>query len=390
MTLRLAAWETTAACNLACAHCRAEARTEPDPDELSTGEVKALVNDIAAMPRPGASRPVIFIISGGEPLLRPDVFEIAAHSTAAGLHTVLATNGTLLDQAAVTHLREAGVRRLSVSLDGPGPESHDVFRGVPGAFDRAAAGLAEARAQGLPVQINTTVTRRNAGLLPEMLEKAVELGAVAWDVFMLVPTGRGTAEPGVSAAEYERILHWVARTSFTAPVEVKVTCGPHYARVWRRLAGGADGGDPLDRTRGRPGAPSGPGDRGARRHGHGRGGAPRAPGGCLAGDGFVFVSRTGDVRPCGYLPLSAGSVRQRPLSDIYVSSGLFAALRDPGRRGGKCGRCEYGPVCRGCRARALAQSGDYLAEEPLCLWKPRPSAGAPGAAGAALDGVEAP
>lgn len=363
--MRLVAWESTAACNLACVHCRAEAKTDPDPGELDTAEVKTLVRDIASMPRT-APGPLIFIISGGEPLVRPDVFEIAAYSSACGLHTVVGTNGTLLDRTTVKMLLEARVAGLSVSLDGPGPETHDEFRAVPGAFEDATRGLAEARRQGLPFQINTTVTGRTARHLPAMLEKAVELGASTWDVFMLVPTGRGASEAGVSAADYERILAWVAEKSVSAPIQVKVTCGPHYARVWRRRVG-TEGGHP------------------ARASLPGRAGPPRPPTGCLAGDGFCFVSRVGDVNPCGYLPVSAGNVRERSFSDIYASSPVLGDLRDPGRLGGKCGRCEYGEVCRGCRARAFSMSGDYLAEEPLCLWKPR--TGRPPGVAAPVDGV---
>lgn len=346
LTLRLVAWEATAACNLACAHCRAEARTEPDPGELDTGEAKSLIDDLADLSRhQTAPMPIIFIISGGEPLTRPDLYEVAAYSTKSGLHTVVGTNGTLLDETRVKSLVDAGVRRLSVSLDGPGPGFHDVFRGVPGAYDGALAGLGEARRQGLPYQINTTVTQRNADLLPAMLEEVVRLGAVAWDLFMLVPTGRGTGEAGIAAPDYERILTWVAEQSATAPIEVKVTCGPHYSRIWRQRQ------------------PGGPEASGARKG--------RPPNGCMAGDGFLFVSRIGEVFPCGYLPVSAGNVRQKPLSHIHAESPVLQVLRDPDRLTGKCGRCEFKTVCHGCRARAYSASGDFLAEEPLCLWLPR-------------------
>lgn len=350
LTLRLVAWEATGACNLACAHCRAEARTEPDPGELDTEEARALVDDLADLSRrQGGPMPIIFIISGGEPLLRADIFPMAAYSSQAGLHTVVGTNGTLLDASNVSRLIDAGVRRLSVSLDGPGPGFHDVFRGVPGAYSRAIDGLAEARRQGLPFQINTTVTQRNQHLLPAMLREVVRLEAVTWDLFMLVPTGRGTEEAGISASDYEHILAWAAEQAGNAPVEVKVTCGPHYARIWRqRRAGGA--GDGLVNGQSRP---------------------VRPPTGCMAGDGFLFVSRIGEVFPCGYLPVSAGNVRRSPLSRIHSESEVLQALRDPDRLTGKCRRCEYRVVCHGCRARAFSASGDYLAEEPLCLWQPK-------------------
>ncbi len=280
---------------------------------------------------------------------------------------MVGTNGTLLDSRTVQRLLAAQVKRLSVSLDAPDAASHNAFRGVPGAFEAAARGLAEARRQGLPFQINTTVTRRNLALLPAMLEKAVALGAVTWDVFMLVPTGRGVNEAGITAPEYERVLGWVAETSRVAPIEVKVTCGPHYARVWRQRAG-------LARSPAEEGSP--PGGRPA-----GRTVRPdRPPAGCMAGDGFCFVSRVGEVYPCGYLPVSAGNVSRQPFPEIYASSPVLLALRDPDRLSGKCGRCEYKTTCHGCRARAYSRWGDYLAEEPLCLWRPRGTRPAPLAA----------
>jgi radical SAM protein with 4Fe4S-binding SPASM domain len=339
LTLRLVAWEATAACNLACAHCRASAGEGPEAGELETHEVKVLIDDLAGMQR-GTLAPLVFIISGGEPLLRPDVFEVAAYAAGAGLRPVLGTNGTLLSQVAVRRLAQAGVRGVSVSLDGHDAPSHDTFRAVDGAFDAAVRGLQEARREGLPVRVSTTVTRRNMDLLPDILSLAAGLGAATWDLFMLVPTGRGVSEAPLTAEEYEKVLTWVADISAQAPVPVKVTCGPHYARVWRQR-----------RPDRRPGA--------------------HPPGGCLAGSGFCFVSRTGEVTPCGYLPVAAGNVRDRPFSEIYARSEVLLSLRDPARLGGKCGRCEFRAVCRGCRARALAASGDYLAEEPLCRWEPR-------------------
>ncbi len=341
---RLVAWEATAACNLACVHCRAEAQTEPDPDELTTAEVKRLIDQIAEFASP------IFIITGGEPMLREDVYEIAAYASERGLKPVMSPNGTLLTPETVQKIKEAGVSRISVSLDGSSAEKNDSFRMVPGAFDAAVRGLEHARRGGLPFQINTTVTRRNLDDLEAMFRTVVDLGAVGWDVFMLVPTGRGKIEDEVAPEEYERVLNWIYDLSKEAPIPVKVTCGPHYQRISRLR-------DKEERLVGPPGHPAG----GARR---------RSPG-CMGGRGFCFVSRVGEVYPCGYLPVSAGNVRETHFREIYQGSELFRELRDVDRLKGKCGRCEFRRVCSGCRARAYGAYGDYMAEEPYCTYEPR-------------------
>lgn len=343
------AWEATRACNLACRHCRASAQTEPAPNELTTAEIKAVIDDIAAFARP------VFIISGGEPLMRADIFEVARHGRERGLRVVMSPNGTLITPQVARQMAEAGIARISVSIDGSCAERHDRVRGVPGAFDAAMAGLAHAREAGVGFQLNTSVMRQTLDDLPAVHELAQRIGAEAWHIFMLVPTGRAQAGDEVTPAEYERTLNWIYETSRSSPVPIRVTCGPHYMRIVAVRSGGGGGGS---RT-----APTGA-------HAGGRAGMDQATRGCLAGNGYCFISHRGEVFPCGYLPLEAGDVRRRPFREIYQQSELFQALRDVSRLQGKCGACEYAGVCGGCRARAYSATGNVLAEEPFCLYRP--------------------
>jgi heme b synthase len=342
---RLVAWEVTRACDLACLHCRAVAQPHADPRQLSTDEAFRLVDEIAAF-----RQPVILILTGGDPLKRSDIFAIAERASRAGLRVVMSPSGTQVTPASVAEMKRVGVQRISVSLDGSTSALHDVFRRVPGAFEQATASLAYAREGGLPFQINTTVTRHNRHDLAEMLRLAVEIGAVTWDVFMLVPTGRGKVQMEITPAEYEETLHFVYEASQTAPIQVKMTCAPHYKRIQvqeRRRSG----------TKRIPPHAA---------HGFSRG--------CMAGFGFCFVSHIGEVGGCGYLPLLAGNVRQAPLTEIYRESPLFKSIRDANLLQGRCGICEYRLLCGGCRARALGATGNYLDEEPFCTYQPNPSA----------------
>lgn len=344
---RLVAWETTRACDLACVHCRAVAQPHPDPRQLSTEEAFRLVDDLAAF-----QEPIILILTGGDPMKRADIFEVAARASRAGLRVVMSPSGTQVTPQTVRRLRQAGVQRISVSLDGSTPEIHDTFRRVVGAFAEATRSLAYAREGGLPFQINTTVTRHNRGDLANMLRLAVELQAVTWDVFMLVPTGRGTVQMEITPEEYEETLHFVYGVSQTAPIQVKMTCAPHYKRVQvqeRRREMRAGAGGALRRH------PA---------HGFSRG--------CMAGFGFCFVSHIGEVGGCGYLPLLAGNIRQASLVEIYRESPLFKSIRDVSLLQGRCGICEYRVLCGGCRARALGATGNYLEEEPFCTYQPDP------------------
>lgn len=346
---RVIAWESTVACNLACVHCRACAQTEPAPDELTTEEMKALLDDIASFSSP------IFIISGGEPLMRKDVFEVARYARMRGLRVAMSPNGTLITDAVAREMAASGIARVSVSIDGSGPAQHDGVRGVAGAFDAAMEGLAACRANSIGFQLNTTVMRQNLEDLPDIQRLALRLEAEAWHVFMLVPTGRGRADDEITPTEYEAVLNWVYETARTSPVPIRVTCGPQFMRIvaTRRRADG----DPTGLVR----------PWGSDAHSH----LDSSSRGCLAGNGYCFVSHKGDVYPCGYLPLLAGNVRERSFRQIYQESELFQMLRDYSRLEGKCGACEFVKICGGCRARALSMTGNVLAEEPFCTYQPR-------------------
>jgi radical SAM protein with 4Fe4S-binding SPASM domain len=317
-----------------------------------------LVDQIASFAKP------IFIITGGNPLMREDIFEVARHASVSGLRVVMSPSGTNVSPELVRRIRESGVQRISVSIDGSNAGIHDSFRQVPGAFDSVLASLVHARNGGLPFQINTTVTRHNIKDLPAMLDLAIALGAVTWDVFMLVPTGRGKVEMEITPEEYEGALAFIYDAARRAPMLVKMTCAPHFRRLERQRA---------QEERQQPVAAVAP-NQGHGVHGGHMGGPQGRPPvtsrGCMAGNGFCFVSHVGEVFGCGYLPLLAGNVRQQHFRDIYEQSALFIELRDYHLLHGKCGACEYRAICGGCRARALGVNADYLGEEPYCTYQP--------------------
>jgi heme b synthase len=337
--LRLVAWETTRNCNLSCIHCRASATLGPYDGELDTQEGFRLLDQIAEVSR------AIVILTGGEPLLRPDIFEIAAYGNRLGLRMVMAPNGTLITDDIARRLAEAGIQRLSISLDGATADTHDEFRKVPGAFAGALRGIEHIKRAGIPFQINTTVTQVNLEQIPKIQQLAVELGAVAHHIFLLVPTGRGKyiVDKAISAEEYEHTLNWFYDQRGKTPLELKATCAPHYYRILRQRSA-AEGTSVSFQT-------------------HGLDAVTR---GCLGGIGFCFVSHVGDVQPCGFLGTICGNVRRASFAEIWKHSEVFTALRDYDRLEGKCGLCEFKRVCGGCRARAYEATGDYLAEEPLC------------------------
>ncbi len=346
--LRLVAWETTRNCNLACVHCRASATRGPYTGELDTPEAFRLLDQIAELGQP------IVILTGGEPLLRADIFEIAAYGTRRGLRMVMAPNGTLLTDDIAHRLAACGIKRLSISLDGASAETHDAFRQVLGAFAGALQGIECLKRAGLPFQINTTVTRANLEQIPQIQALAVALGAVAHHIFLLVPTGRGKyiVDQAIDADEYERTLNWFYDQRGKTSLELKATCAPHYYRILRQRST-RDGTSVSFQT-------------------HGLDAVTR---GCLGGIGFCFVSHTGDVQPCGFLSTPCGNVRRASFTEIWRHAEVFTALRDYDRLSGKCGACEYKRVCGGCRARAFEATGDYLAEEPLCSHMPRSRCG---------------
>jgi len=348
--LRRVAWEVTRSCNLACAHCRASSERGPYPGELDTEACLRLLDGIAAVGKP------VIILTGGEPLLRQDVFAIAAYGDRLGLRMVMATNGTLVTAGTVQKMIAAGIRRVSVSIDGPGASTHDALRRVPGAFAGAVAGIETLKRGGMEFQVNTTVTRANLGRLAEIHALAVGIGAAAHHIFLLVPTGRGKEMAGeeISAEQYERTLEWFHERSRESRIQVKATCAPHYFRVERQ------------RRAKEPAAADDRAKAGPARHPF-----SASTRGCLGGISFCFISHVGSVQPCGYLELEAGKVTERPFAEIWREARLFTVLRDLGRYEGKCGRCEFVRVCGGCRARAYEATGDFLAEEPLCIYEPR-------------------
>ncbi len=348
--LRMVAWEVTRSCNLACAHCRASSERGPYPGELDTEACLRLLDGIAAVGKP------VIILTGGEPLLRQDVFAIAAYGDRLGLRMVMATNGTLVTAGTVQKMIAAGIRRVSVSIDGPGASTHDALRRVPGAFAGAVAGIETLKRGGMEFQVNTTVTRANLGRLAEIHALAVGIGAAAHHIFLLVPTGRGKEMAGeeISAEQYERTLEWFHERSRESRIQVKATCAPHYFRVERQ------------RRAKEPAAADDRAKAGPARHPF-----SASTRGCLGGISFCFISHVGSVQPCGYLELEAGKVTERPFAEIWREARLFTVLRDLGRYEGKCGRCEFVRVCGGCRARAYEATGDFLAEEPLCIYEPR-------------------
>ncbi|MGD0768806.1 MAG: radical SAM protein [Tepidisphaeraceae bacterium] len=351
--LRLLFWETTTGCNLACIHCRRlEVSEELSRLDLSTEQSIAMIRSL-----PETGRPIL-VFSGGEPLKRPDIFELAAAATAVGLPTALATNGTLVDAAVAGKIVAAGFQRVSISFDGPDAPTHDFFRGA-GAFEKSIAGFKALRDAGMSMQINTTIAKHNYRKLDQTYRLALELGADALHTFMLVPVGCGMsldASVMLSAEEYEQTLNWVYDRSLEGKLHLKATCAPHYFRIMRQRA----------KTDGRPMPMRHGATPGAHPTGHGGSDMTAMTKGCLAGQAVCFVSHTGEVFPCGYLPVSSGNVKETPLPEIWRDSAIFANLRGASNLGGKCGCCEFSKVCMGCRARAFSHTGDYMDEEPNC------------------------
>jgi radical SAM protein with 4Fe4S-binding SPASM domain len=370
---RLVFWETTAGCNLTCIHCRRiTVADQLMPQDLNTEEAFALIDGIAEFSKP------IFVLSGGEPLFRPDIFDIADYASKVGLTVALATNGTLIDATVASRIKAAGIRRVSVSFDGADAVTHDIFRGA-GAFDEAMAGIGHLRDVGVPYQINTTVARHNIHQMPETLALAREIGAVALHLFLLVPVGCGMEIAGdqqISADEYEEVLNWMYDAEMEGDLELKATCAPHYFRIVRQRQAeerrnGVVRQRPASMHRQRRAGDHPGGHPGGGPNGGGRHPMNAMTKGCLAGSGVAFVSHRGEVFPCGYLPLEAGHIRRQAFRDIWQESSLFATLRDPDALGGACGVCEFKRVCSGCRARAYGMTGEYLGEEPFCTYIPR-------------------
>lgn len=349
-TIRMIAWEITRSCNLACKHCRASALHGPYPGELSTEKAMQVIDEIAAVGKP------VIILTGGEPLLRDDVYDLASYGDAKGLRMVLATNGTLMSDVIVRKLIDSGIKRVSVSIDGADAASHDAFRGVPGAFAGTMQGIESMKRVGMEFQINTTITKGNLDQMQAIHDLAHSVGSAAHHIFLLVPTGRGKemADQEISPLQYEETLDWFFDTGLACSMQLKATCAPHYYRIFHQRQ------KELDGSTGRMAAERTQDVRSL--HSMTRG--------CMGGSSFCFISHTGQVQPCGYLELDCGQLKENSFGEIWENSKIFQDLRDLSLYKGKCGRCEFLKVCGGCRARAYEATGDYLAEEPYCIYEP--------------------
>ncbi|KAF5087467.1 putative mycofactocin radical SAM maturase MftC [anaerobic digester metagenome] len=332
----LISWNVTYRCNLRCAHCYMDAGNGGGALELSTGEAKMLIDQVKQ-----AGSPVL-ILSGGEPLLRDDIFEIAEYGTQKGLRMAIGTNGTLIDDRAAVRLAGAGIRKAAISLDSADPGVHDRFRGVTGAWERAVAGIEACRDAGIPVQVHTTVTLQNHRDLEGIAEFGESLGVRDFQFFFLVPTGRGKEVVDISPEMYESLIRRILRLRADRGLSIRPTCAPQYVRIAAGM-----------------GLPVAEGERG-----------------CIAGIRYCRIDPTGEVTPCPYLPLGLGNIRRTPFAEIWNGSEVFAALRSGEGLKGKCGACEYRSACGGCRARAYgiakggSGTGDCLAEDPWCLYEP--------------------
>ena len=357
---RLVFWELTTGCNLRCVHCRASATELMSPEDLTTQECLKIVDQL------GEFAPFILVLSGGEPLWRRDVFEISRHAVSKNIRVALATNGTLVDEAMAMRIRDAGIVRVSISLDGADRATHDAFRGHDGAFEAAIRGIQCLQELGISTQINTTVSRHNAHQLPETLALAKRLKVDAFHLFLLVPVGCGLTiaeDQSVQGEDAERILNWFYDRSLDSGMELKATCAPQYYRIARQRRA-------EDRKAGRAEMP--PVSQG-HPHGHPTD-LNQMTRGCLAGSGVCFISHQGTVQPCGYLPLAAGDLRTEGFREIWEKSQLFKDLRDVDQIEGKCGCCEFKRVCLGCRARAFGMTGNWRGEEPFCVYEPHATA----------------
>jgi radical SAM protein len=342
----LVIWELTQACDLACVHCRACAIESRSPFELSTEEGFRLLEEVRSFGNP------LMVFTGGDPLKRPDLFPLLERSVQLGLRTTVTPSATpLLTESAIERFQNCGVARMAISLDGPDAESHDGFRRVTGSFDRTMRALQHAQQTSLQTQVNTTVTRHNVGRLSEIANLVKAAGAKLWSVFFLVATGRASASQDLTAEEYEEVFAFLYNLSKSGPFDIKTTEAQHYRRyvAQQRKAEGAE------KAGIRQVSPE----------------IIQRQAGINDGKGFVFVSHKGEIFPSGFLPLAAGNVRRDSLATVYRESPLFQTLRNADNLRGKCGDCEYRNLCGGSRSRSYALTGDFLAEEPRCVYEPK-------------------
>ncbi|WP_010283404.1 TIGR04053 family radical SAM/SPASM domain-containing protein [Bacillus timonensis] len=349
-------WELTRACQLKCLHCRAEAQYTRDPRELSFEEGKKLIDQIYEMNNP------MLVFTGGDPLMRPDVYDIAEYAIKKGVRVSMTPSATPnVTKEAIQKAKEVGLARWAFSLDGPNAEIHDHFRGTKGSFDLTMRAIKYLHELEIPVQINTVISRYNVHELDEMAKLVEELNCVLWSVFFLVPTGRGKETDMISPVEHEKVFRWLYDLSNRVKFDIKTTAAQHYRRVviQSKMRETTDAEKQIRYEdalmKGKTGQIDGLG---------------RAPQGVNDGNGFVFISHIGDVYPSGLLPVKAGNVRETPLAEIYRESPIFKDLRNPDKYKGKCGVCEFRNVCGGSRSRAYAMTGDYMESEPFCVYIP--------------------
>ncbi|MBI2850473.1 MAG: radical SAM protein [Chloroflexi bacterium] len=351
------AWEITRSCNLLCSHCRASAHRGGYEGELTTEECFRVIDEIAEVAKP------MLVLTGGEPLLRPDVLDIGRYAANKGFRVVMGTNGTLLTAEMAAKLKEVPVMCVGVSLDFPSAARHDEFRCMVGGFEGAMSGIKNARQAGIDIQINSTISKMNVAYLDELISLALEIGAKSFHPFLLVPTGRGKdiEASELSPEEYEQTLnHILDKTAeLRGKLAMRPICAPHFMRITRQR----------QKISGEAAPAASPSVRPAAAGGH-PGGHPAFSRGCLSGTGFCFISHTGSVQGCGYLDIEAGNVKQQTFGQIWNNSGLFGNLRDLSALKGKCGVCEYSRICGGCRARAYEATGDCLEAEPYCVYEP--------------------
>lgn len=350
-------WEVTRACQLKCVHCRADAQLTPDPRELTHEEGINLIDQIYEMDNP------MLVFSGGDCMMREDLFELADYAVKKGMRVSMTPSATPnVTKEKMQRAKEVGLSRWGLSLDAPTAEIHDKFRGVPGSFDLTIEKIKYLNELGMPLQINTVISRYNYDHLEQMSKLVEELGAVMWYIFLLVPTGRGQMDACITPAEHEKVFRWLYQLSKTAPYDIKTTAAQHYRRVVLQEK--------------------------ARDHLIEKGdiryedsittdfasmhdGLKRAPKGVNDGNGFVFVNHIGDVMPSGLLPIVGGNVRDTSLAEIYREAKVFKDLRQPANYKGKCGVCEFNKICGGSRSRTYAVTGDYMESEPFCVYIPQ-------------------
>jgi radical SAM protein len=346
----LVIWEMTRACALACVHCRADAIPHRNPCELTTEEGYTLIDQIKAF----GPRPPLLVLTGGDPMRRPDLAALVRYAVDAGLTVALTPSGTAAaTRSRLAELKAAGLSRVAVSLDGPTPETHDAFRRVRGSYAWTMRIIDATIELGLPLQINSTISRLTLPYLEDMASRVSDLPVTLWALFFLIQTGRGASLEQITPAECERVLNDLYDLSLTAPFGIKTTEAPQYQRiVWQRehtRAGQRLDGTMIPRRR-----------------------QLRAPRSVSDGNGFVFVDHVGTICPSGFLPLPCGNVRTGNLADVYRTHPQFQALRDVDALGGKCGRCRFRAICGGSRSRAFATTGNPLAADPLCAYQPGP------------------